>query len=292
MIAIFKKEFTSYFSGLFGWTILSLMTLAIGILTLLMNLVNTTVELSYTILYLSDTLILFIPFVCAHTFTTERIRNTAPWLRSLPVSPMTVLLGKYLAALALLSIPTALLILLPPILANFGTVSYGSAYTIILGYFLLTACLLGICALFSSLASSKLASILGGIGILLDMLALSLVSSFLSVFPALSLVLLDVLFVTIGALILILCKKVLLGISVAILPTACLAVLFIAFRHFYQTSLPEIFDFVNCFDRLNGFSSGRIDLPAVLFYLGITVACLFLIPTLSAKNLWMGGRKK
>ena len=160
MIAIFKKEFTSYFSGLFGWTLLSLMTLAIGLLTFFMNLVNTTVDLSYAILYLSNPLILFIPFVCAHTFTTERIQRTEPWLRSLPVSPIMVLLGKYLAALSLLSIPTILLLILPPILASFGTVSYGSAYTLIFGYFLLTACLLAICALFQRLfrASSSRSS--------------------------------------------------------------------------------------------------------------------------------------
>lgn len=292
MIAIFKKEFTSYFSGLFGWTLLSLMTFAIGLLTFFMNLVNTTVDLSYAILYLSNTLILFIPFVCAHTFTTERIQRTEPWLRSLPISPMAVLLGKYLAALSLLSIPTILLLILPPILASFGTVSYGSAYTLIFGYFLLTACLLAICALFSTLVSSKLVSILGGIGILLGILALSVVSSLLSVFPAVSLVLLVILFIAIGVLTVILRKKVLLGISVAILPTVLLAILFIAFRRFYQISLPTVFDFFNCFERLNDFSSGRLDLPSVLFYLGISAACLFLIPTLSAKNLWMGGRKK
>ncbi len=284
MISIFKKEFTSYFSGLFGWTILSLMTLSIGLLTLFMNLVNTTVDLSYAIIYLSNTLILFIPFVCACTFTAERFNRTSPWLRSLPVSPMSVLLGKYLAALSLLSIPTLLLLILPPILSSFGTVSYGSAYTMILGYFLLTACLLGICALFATLASGKLAAILGGIGILLGILAFSLISSLLSVLPALSLVLLTVLFIMAGVLIATLRKRILIGILTA--------VLFIAFRKFYQVSLPTFFDFFNCFDRLSGFSGGRFDLPTTIFYLSICALCILLIPTLSEKNIWMGGRKK
>ena len=205
---------------------------------------------------------------------------------------MSVLLGKYLAALSLLSIPTLLLLILPPILSSFGTVSYGSAYTMILGYFLLTACLLGICALFATLASGKLAAILGGIGILLGILAFSLISSLLSVLPALSLVLLTVLFIMAGVLIATLRKRILIGILTAILPTALFAVLFIAFRKFYQVSLPTFFDFFNCFDRLSGFSGGRFDLPTTIFYLSICALCILLIPTLSEKNIWMGGRKK
>jgi hypothetical protein len=93
-------------------------------------------------------------------------------------------------------------------------------------------------------------------------------------------------------LIVILRKKVLIGAFTAILPTACLGTLFIVFRRFYQSSLPELFDFFNCFDRLSGFSGGRFDLPATVFYLSICTTCLLLIPTLSKKNIWMGGCKK
>ncbi len=292
MISVFKKEFTSYFSGLFGWTLLAWMTLSIGLMTLLMNLISTTVDLSYAVFYLADLLILFIPFVAAHTFTSENICRTAPWLRSLPISPLSVLVGKYLAAFSLLSIPTILLLILPVILANFGTVSFGTAYTLILGYILLSAALLAFCAWFATSVSRKLVAILGGIGVLLGVFLLSVIPTIISYFPVVSFVLFLLVFIGIGLLIALLRKNVLAGLLTAILPSILLTILFLISRELYASVLSGFFSFFDVFGRLKGFSGGRSDLPSVFFYLGLVTVFLAGISLLPHQNLQKRGDKQ
>ena len=46
-------------------------------------------------------------------------------------------MGKYLALVTIYAIPIAVLATYPPIMSKFGTVAFGSAYTALLGFFLL-----------------------------------------------------------------------------------------------------------------------------------------------------------
>ena len=77
---------------------------------------------------------------------TENRHGNSLWLASLPTPTLQMRLGKYLAALTLLTIPTVFLMIYPPLLENYGTLSYGSAYTALLGYWLLNAALLAACS--------------------------------------------------------------------------------------------------------------------------------------------------
>ena len=78
------------------------------------------------------------------SISEERRQHTDQLLYSLPLSMGKVVLGKYLAMLTVLLLPMALMCLYPLILSAFGTVNFASAYSGMIGFFLLGAALVAL----------------------------------------------------------------------------------------------------------------------------------------------------
>ena len=64
-------------------------------------------------------------------------------------------MGKYLALVTIYAIPIAVLATYPLIMSKFGTVAFGSAYTALLGFFLLGSANIAIGVFFSAITESQ-----------------------------------------------------------------------------------------------------------------------------------------
>ena len=76
-------------------------------------------------------------------------------LLTAPVSVWDIVFGKYLALVAVFAIPVVIMCVYPLIMSKFGTISYASAYTGILGFFLLGCANLAIGVFMSALTESQ-----------------------------------------------------------------------------------------------------------------------------------------
>lgn len=158
MKATFLHELGSAFTGLTAYLFSAFLLLFGGIYTLAYSLNMRLANFAYVLQSLSFLYLILVPLATMRAFAEERHQKTDQLLYALPLSMTQVVLGKYLALVALLALPTAVLCLYPVLLSGSGTVPMAASYTAILGFFCLGAALLAIGLFLSCLTKSPVAA--------------------------------------------------------------------------------------------------------------------------------------
>ena len=183
---IFKKEMRLYFTSPIAWVIGSIFLLVAGYffysifafftLASMQSAMNPMMgrELNVTdsvmrplFSNLTVILLLLMPMVTMRLFAEERRSGTIELLLTYPVRDGAVLLGKYLAALALYGLMLAGTLLYPAIVVYFARVDPGPLLTGYLGLVLLGATFLAIGLFASSLTENQIVASLVTFGTLL-----------------------------------------------------------------------------------------------------------------------------
>lgn len=280
MNTVFKREFRGLFLGGTGWFCLIVPVFAAGVLTTVNNLLSLSSDASRMFPILCDLLLLLCPLLAAHAVTYDTIKGNRTWLRSLPLSRGAILGGKYLAMLALLGICAVYFAIFPLLLGLWGNVSYGTAYTALLGWLLIAAAMLAVSFLAATRARNRLLAVISGVLIGAVIYFLPLLAALISVFPWVGILFLSLIGAGIAAPGVVRAvrqsripmKSILIFVPVC----AVAAVLFFVAKPFYTTVLPNVLDYLSVFGRLDGFRNGHLDLSAVLFLLSVTAVCLVL----------------
>lgn len=182
MKAIFKREFFSYFRTYTGWLFTAVLWLFISIYVSLNNFFGLSGSIVSSLTIAVVVLLVLVPVLTMRTIAGERKNRTDRLIFSAPVSIREIVLGKFLAAGAVFSIPMAAVALYPLLFSFFGHVPYAESALSILGLWLfgfaaiavgifasalvetpLTAAFLSFSILFLSFAMAAVESLFGGI---------------------------------------------------------------------------------------------------------------------------------
>ena len=275
MQAIYKKELRSYFKGAFGYVIVALLLLFTGIFTVVMNLALSYSDFAYTLASQKTVLIIIVPLLTMRSIAEERHSKTEQLLFSLPLRIHEIVLGKFFAMLTVFLVPTLISALYPLILSGMGSISFGSAYTAILGYFLMGAALIALCTLISSLVENQILAAALSVLVCLFLYFMDLVTGIIPAAPLASLLLCLLGELLIGALVWKLSKSLTVGAIFALVFALPTTLVYLINPEPFRLLVPNFLDSVNLFNRLNGFSYGYFDLLGVIFYLSFTALCLF-----------------
>ncbi len=112
-------------------------------------------------------LLLLAPILTMRLFAEEQKLGTLELLLTAPVREEEVVLGKFLAALGILTVMLLLTFYYPILLLLFGDPDMGPALSGYLGLFLTGACFLAVGLLASSFSSNQIVAAVLGVGILL-----------------------------------------------------------------------------------------------------------------------------
>ena len=183
---IFKKEMRLYFTSPVAWVIITMFLLIAGYffysifafytLASMQSAMNPQMarELNVTDSVLrplfsnvSVILLLLMPLITMRLFAEERRSGTIELLLTYPVRDGAVLIGKYLAALALYAIMLALTLLYPGIVIYFARVEWGPLLTGYLGLLLMGATFLAVGIFASSLTENQIVAAITTFGTLL-----------------------------------------------------------------------------------------------------------------------------
>ena len=167
MSAIFKREFKSYYSGMMGWLLTGVMLLFGGLYFTAANLQGGYTNFSIALYSFVIVLLIFIPLLCMRSFAEEKRSRTDQLLLTSPVSITGIVLGKYLALLAMFAVPVAIFSLYPLIMLMLGGVDLVASYAGILGYFFMGAACIAVCMYLSTLTENQIIAALSGFGVLL-----------------------------------------------------------------------------------------------------------------------------
>lgn len=276
MIAIWKHELRGYFHSLTAYVFGAFLLLVVGLGAMLYNLQAAVSNFEFVLSFSSLVFVVIVPILTMRVIAEERRQKTDQLLYALPITTAQVILGKYLALLAVYLAPLGIISFYPLIFAQFGEVYLPTAYGSILAFFLLGAALMALGVFLSSLTDNQ--GFAAGISvavILFNYYSVSL-AEYTSSTAFGSLVALVVLAVLLGLLVRCLTRNETAAYGTALVLIAALIVAYFVNQSWFEGLLPAIMKKLSLFEQFQSFVNGVFDLTAVVYYLSVTVFFLLL----------------
>lgn len=286
MIAIYKRELRSYFSGIMGWLFIAFLLFFSGIFATSICLQQMSARFEYVISNMSIVFLLAVPVLTMRSLSAEKGEKTDKLLYSLPIKLSSVVLGKYFSMLTILLIATVAMGVYPVIISLFGIIDYTIAYASLIGFFLLGCALISVCMFLSSLTESTvIAAVLSFNAVLLlyimDGAIYLLPSSALGSFVCLIL-----LAIAISVISYFLTKSYMATVIIAAIGIIPTAIFYIVTPDSFGGLFPAIVDYLSVFKRFQYFIYGIFDLTAVVYFISFAVFFVFLTVLSLEKKRW------
>ena len=155
MIAVLKRELKAYFTSVIGWIFLAAFFFVFNLYFVANNLIYGTPYLSYSLSNVAFVLVIIIPILAMRSMADDRRTKTDQLLYTAPVSIPKIIIGKFLALVAVFSIVIAAICLCPLLLTRFGSVPMAESYAAIFGIWLYGCLSIAICVFVSALTESQ-----------------------------------------------------------------------------------------------------------------------------------------
>lgn len=155
MFAIFKREFKAYFQSVIGWLFVAALLAIYGLYFYVYNLMQGYPYIDYSLSAITFILLIAVPILTMRSFAEDRKNKTDQLTLTAPVSIGKVVLGKYLAMVAVFTIDIAVFAVTPLILRAFGTVPMGESYLSILAFWLYGCACIAVGMFISALTESQ-----------------------------------------------------------------------------------------------------------------------------------------
>ncbi len=272
MTAVLKHELRNYFHSLTAYVFGAFLLAFVGIGAMLYNIQAAVSNFEFVLSFGCLVFVVIVPILTMRVIAEERKQRTDQLLYALPITTTQVIIGKYLALLAVYLIPMCLICLYPLIFSQYGAVYLLTSYGSILAFFIMGAALIAI----SSLTDNQ--GFAAGIGIaviLLNYYSVRL-SEYVSSTAVGSAVALCVLILILGAVVRHLTKNNSFAYVVCFALIAGVVIAYIADAAKFEGLLPGIMAKLSLFERFYGFVNGIFDMTSIVYYITVAVFFLFL----------------
>ena len=287
MSAIYKKEFKSYFNNMTGWVVIVFLLVIAGIFVKALNLDGKYPGFEISLGSMGMVLLFVVPILTMRSLSEERASKTDQLLFSLPVPVSGMVLAKYLAMVSVFAIPVGIMALYPLFLMLYGSVNLLTAYSALLGFFLLGSALIAIGLFMSSLTESVMISAVITFG---AMLLCNIMGGLASMIPATaiaSFVAFTALVTLAGFLIYSMTKNYWLSFSCGVIAEAVLLGVYVFSQSALAGSFARVMSWLSLFERMNTFVYSRMfDLTSVVYYISVAVLFVFLAVQSTDRRRW------
>lgn len=282
MKAVFRHELGSYFTGLTGYVFAGFLLLFTGIYTMGICLSSGYANFEYVLGNMSFTFMLIVPVLTMRVISAERKQKTDNLLYSLPLTMTDVVLGKYLAMLAVFAVPTLIIGIYPLILRNFGAVNLGTCYTALGGYYLLGAALIAVGMFLSSLTDSQAASAGICFAVMLVNYFLVTIAGLISVSVTGTLIVCAVVAVLVSMVFYLFTRNISWTVTLFAALLSLVMITYLLFPDSYSGLLTDVMKQLSLFDRFETTLDGLLDLTTFVYF--VSVAAVFVALTVHAMD--------
>lgn len=286
MIAIFKREFKSYYSGMMGWLLTGVMLLFGGLYFTAANLQGGYTNFTISLYSFVIVLLIFIPLLCMRSFAEEKRSKTDQLLLTSPVSVSGIVMGKYLALLAMFAVPVAIFSLYPLIMLLLGGVDLVASYAGILGYFFMGAACIAVCMYLSTLTENQIIAALSGFGVLLVAYLLPSIQTLITTGSGLAMAAFVVILLAASVIVGLRSRTLTLGAGVFLVGFVLLTILFNTKSAALTSAFTSVLGALALFEPFLEFVNGLFSVTALVYYLGVIVLFLFLTGQALEKRRW------
>ena len=286
MTAIYKRELRSYLTSMIGYIFIFFILLLTGIYFSAYQLGAAYPKFEYTLSALTFVFLISVPILTMRILAEERKQKTDQLLLTSPVSVEKIVMGKYLALVTVFAIPMAIICFYPLLMTKFGTVSLGTAYTAILGFFLLGCANLSVGVFISSLTESQVIAAVLTFILLFAFYMMNGISSFFSEGALSTCITFGLLILAAAIIIYTMIKNLLISAVVCVAGEAVLAVLYVVNSEFFAGGIQKVLQVFNISGHFDNFANGIFDIKGVVYFLSVVAVCVFLTIQSIVKRRW------
>lgn len=276
MTAILKHELKSYFHSLTAYVFGAFLLVMVGFGSVYYNLMAAVSNFEYVLSFGSIIFVIIVPLLTMRVIAEERRQKTDQLLYSLPVTTTQVVLGKYLALLAVYLVPLGIISTYPLIFSRYGEVYLPTSYGSLFAIFIMGAALIAVGVFLSSLTENQgMAAGITVAVILFNYYSVSL-SEYVSTTILGTLAALVVLALILGGITGLVTGSDVMGYAVAFVLLGCICIIGFTDASVLEGLLPDLMRSLSLFERFNAFVSGVFDLTALVYYGSVILFFLFL----------------
>lgn len=166
MFAIYKRELQGYFYSPIAYVFMGIFLLLAGIVFTTSNVMAGSADYNAMLGNLPFMFMIVVPILTMRLLSEERKNKTDQLLLTSPVSVISMVMGKYLAAVSVFLLTLIITWIYPLILFMFGNPSMAEIITGYLGFFLLGCSLISVGVFISALGENQITSAFITLGVL------------------------------------------------------------------------------------------------------------------------------
>lgn len=158
MKAVLKKELQSYFASPLGYVFLAIYFFFGGLFFRNQVMAYAITSFSYLFTSMFTINLFLVPVLTMRLLSEDKRQKTDQLLFTAPVSPWSIIMGKYLAAVIVFALAHVIFVIQALLLTAFGTIEWSVFITEMLGSILLGSAFIAIGMFISSLTESQVVS--------------------------------------------------------------------------------------------------------------------------------------
>lgn len=179
MLAIIKREISSYFNSAIGYVVITAYLIFGGFYFYITCLAQNSSNLSYMFSNLFIITLFIVPILTMRLLSEEKKQKTDQLLLTSPVSLVSIILGKYLAALFIFMICISVTIVYTITISFFTRPNYPLIFGNLLGIFLLSSATISIGMFLSSVTENQIVAAISGFATCIFILLLDTISNYI-----------------------------------------------------------------------------------------------------------------
>lgn len=287
MIAIWKREFQSYFQSMIGYVFVAVLMVFLGIYFLAYNMMSGYPYFSYTLSSALIVLVFAIPVVTMKSFSEERKTKTDQLLLTAPISVGKIVMGKFLGMVSLLVIPMLFSCLCPLVIKMQGTSYLMVDYSTIFAFFLIGCTYIAIGMFISSLTESQVIAAVATIGILFIVQMWEGIVSLIPTSAIGSLIGFVIVLTVVVLLIYGMNRNYIVAMAMEAVGVLALLIVYNLKSSLFSSALPNLLGKLNFLGYFDNFAFNNIfDVTGVVFYISVSMLFVFLTTQVLQKRRW------
>ena len=286
MTAIYKRELKSYLTSMVGYLFIFFILVLTGIYFSAYQLSAAYPKFEYTLSAVTFVFLIGVPILTMRVLAEERKQKTDQLLLTAPVSVGNIVIGKYLALVTVYAIPILVMCTYPLIRSKFGTVAFGSAYTAILGFFLLGCANIAIGVFMSALTESQVIAAVLTFVLLFAFYMMNGISSFFSKTSMSTCVTFGLLILAAAIILYTMIKNALISAIAAVIGEVILVVVYVVKSSVFEGGIQKVLNVFNLSGHFDNFTSNIFDIKGIVYFLSVIAVCLFLTMQSISKRRW------
>ena len=286
MKAVYKKDLKSAFTGMIGWVLCAFVVVVVGLYFTAICLQSGYADFSLVLYNTTFIFLVVVPLLTMRSIVEERRQKTDQLLLTSPVSVSGIVMGKYLALVTIYAIPIAVLATYPLIMSKFGTVAFGSAYTALLGFFLLGSANIAIGVFFSAITESQVIAAVLTFVFLFAFYMMNGISSFFSETAMSTCVTFGILIIALSLMIYSMIKNAVISGAVCVIGEVALVIIYVVKSSVFEGGIQKVLEVFNLSSHFENFTNSIFDVTGVLYFLSVIAICIFLTMQTILKRRW------